>query len=214
MIGVVRVARGAVMRVEARHVDADLVHVGLADQQRARRAQAGHNGGILFGGSLAQEGRADRGGIGRLVQLILDRHGHTVEEAERIAFLEALGRLARHAQDLLAVDGDDGAQGRVGGVAGGDGIQHFFRHFLGRGFACAIGRGIFMDAGEAEAFALGWFVRPFLFGHRCSLGMHLPRVMDRGGRRRVVDVLLAQPIDARAFEQAGCEQSAQRPLDQ
>jgi hypothetical protein len=36
----------AVMRVEAGGVDADLVHVGLADDQRALRAQPRHDGGV------------------------------------------------------------------------------------------------------------------------------------------------------------------------
>ena len=41
-------------------------------------------GGVLYGGLPAQEGRADRGGIGRLIHLILDRHRHAVKDAERL----------------------------------------------------------------------------------------------------------------------------------
>ena len=52
---VVGIARRAVMRVQAGHADADLVHVGLADQQRARRPHPGDRRRVLPGGSLPRK---------------------------------------------------------------------------------------------------------------------------------------------------------------
>ncbi len=64
---VIRITRRAIMGIGAVGVDANFVHVGLADQQRAGRAQARDGRGVGHGWALRQEGRADRRGIRRLI---------------------------------------------------------------------------------------------------------------------------------------------------
>ena len=77
----VGVARGAVVGVQSRHPETDLVHVRLANEQRSLGTHALDDRGVLGDGLILKRGAHGRG-VGRLISLVFDRHRHTVEGAE------------------------------------------------------------------------------------------------------------------------------------
>jgi hypothetical protein len=97
------------MRVEAGGVDADLVHVGLADDQRALRAQPRHDGGV-GDRRLAQEPSARGGGVAGDIQLLLHRDGHAVKRADWRTGLPARRGRPCLGDHIVTSPGHDGAR--------------------------------------------------------------------------------------------------------
>ena len=210
VVGGVRVARRAVVRIQAGHANADLVHVGLADQQRAGRSHAGDDGGIFLARRLSQEGGADAGRVRRHVHLVLDRHRHAVEYAERPSRLDALRRLPGLPEHIFTIHGDDGAQGRLCSVAGHNGLDHAVGHVFRRDLPLAVGFGVILHRTVAETESgQGWRAWPFLLGYGLRLDGQRSAVIDWLRGWRLIEALLSQPGDAAALEQAGDQQAAQ-----
>src|ERR1035437_7255052 len=107
---IIGIPRGAVVWIEAGDVDADLVHVRLADEQRARGAEAGDDGGVFFRARSAEELRSNRGGIASLVHLVLYSDRNAVEGAERPVGSPPIRGGARECHQVIAIDGDERSQ--------------------------------------------------------------------------------------------------------
>src|ERR1019366_955889 len=104
---VIGIPRGAVVWIEAGDVDADLVHVCLADEQRASGAESRDGGGVFFRALGAEELRADGRGITGLVQFVLHRDRNAVERTERPADPPPFRRGARLRDQVISMDGDE-----------------------------------------------------------------------------------------------------------
>ncbi len=164
-LAVGRVARRAVMRVEAYAGEGELAHVGAADDHRAGRPQARHHGGVGLGG----RGVAERLGTGkrrlaRDVAEILDRdrdagqrRGHEARFAQRIACIGG-------GQGLRAPDLDEGPLAFALGVVN-----------AGEGFFGELARG---------GAAGGQGRREVPYGRICRrIGHRTPTLTCRGGSR-------------------------------
>ncbi len=212
------VADDAVMLVEPVGVDADLVHVGLADEQRAAGPQAGDDRRVLGGGRAAHEARADRRPVGNLIDLILHRYRHAIEQAQRPSGAMALGRGAGLGRQIVAVGVPEGAQGAGAFVAGGDGRQHGLGHGFGVGRALAVGAGIV--GRRRHGFVAGR--RPWLGFQRRRQCRHIDggHILQRGRffngqrveRRRVVEAKVAQVEHAALLQQLAQHDTAQRAV--
>ena len=117
-----RVHRRAVMRVDPGGLDAELVHVGLGEDDRAGSAQPRDHLGVRL-----RRLRLERGAVGRGqafdVHAVLDDDGDSVERPERRSAGEALARRlrlggrARHAPEdrLVVLAAPGGGQGTFEG---------------------------------------------------------------------------------------------------
>ena len=206
---VVRVARRAIVRVAAVRVDADLVHVGLADQQRAGGAQAGDGRRILGCGLPAQKSGADCGRIGGLIHFVFDRHRHAVEDAQRAAGANAGRGRARLGQHVVGIVGDEGAQGRVGRVARLDRGQHPGGDLLRGCRAGPIGLRVIAHGLEENAGDVGR-QRRLQFGRGHGAGRRRSRPGQGQESGRLVQPQGAEPRKAALFQQAGHQE---RPRD-
>ncbi len=202
--GRIRVARGAVVRIGAVGVDADLMHVGLADQQRAGRAQARHHRGIGQRRAASQEGRADGGWVGRLIHLVLDRHRHAVEQAQGLAGRQACARGLGLGQDVSRIAGDERAQRRIAGVAGLDGVKHPLSYGRGRGAARAVGLSNIARGDEHRAGGVG-AERFFHGGWRQGGRGRCLGPRQRVERRRFFQVEGMKTVKTALLEQVGHE---------
>ena len=215
VVHVVWVARRAVMRVQPRHVDADLVHVGLADQQRARRPHPRHHGCIFCRRRLTQKRRADFCRVGRHVEFIFHRHRHTVENAERLACFDSLRGFTRLPHHILAVAENHSPQRRRGCCCWLRWRPAILPPLL-RAWSCRRGR-LWRSRrrwqNETRETPLPRRVA-ILFLALPHLLWQAAHVINRMMRRRFVDDLLPHPGNARAFQQAGNQQPAQRTFQQ
>ena len=75
---------------------------------------------------MPQEGSSAAGWIGHPIELILNRHRHAVQNAERFSSLDGFGSSVSLRKDVLLVDCEKRSQRIVGLVAGLDGRQQFF----------------------------------------------------------------------------------------
>jgi len=90
---------------------ADLGRVGLADDNRARLAQAADRLGVTLGqGVLA--GTAERSRVAGEVDVVLDRHRHS-QQGRPLAGSEAAVGLVGLGQGLLGTNHTEGVQGRL-----------------------------------------------------------------------------------------------------
>src|SRR5690606_32307301 len=118
----VRVTASPMVGIGASHPKADLLHIGLANQQGAGCPQAGHHGRVMGCGMIMAKDAGARGrGIGNLVQLVLDGDRYPVQGAEGLAGLDALFRGPRLRPNILLIPTDDGPQSLLATVGGLDG---------------------------------------------------------------------------------------------
>jgi len=180
------------MGVGAVGVDADFVHVGLAGQQRAGCAQSGGHGGIGFGWCGAEEGGADRGGVGQHVDLVFERQGYAVQQAQRMPFSEALGGGARLSQQIGRVAGGEGTQRRRALLAGLERGSKCFGHAERRERAAAVG------AREVHDGVVGHIRRAFAGLKRLGGGKVAGGLYQRGKGGRFIQRQGVQFADATA----------------
>ncbi len=115
-LGVPRIVGRAVDRVEGLYVLGQAWRVGLAEDHRARGAQAGHGHGIVTAAIVLELGFADDGGQAGDFVSVLDGHRHAVQRAP-------------------VLTGRDRGIGLVGALAGGfdihghDGVDWFTERF-------------------------------------------------------------------------------------
>jgi hypothetical protein len=166
-----------VVGVDAGDAEADLVHVGFADEERAGGAEAGDDGGIASGGLMAEEGSAGGGGEVQLVEFVLDGDGDAVEGAERAALTVAQSRGSGLGAEVFGVEGDKGTEPRLGGFARGVGAKEAFGDLVGSHQAVTVCGG--ERGGGFEGLARRW-EREVELG-RCWL---LGKVRRSGERRR------------------------------
>src|SRR5581483_11496866 len=91
MFVVVRIAGRAVVRVEARHVDAELVHVRLANDQGAGGPQPGDDRRVVRRGHTPKKARTERRAVTGDVHLVLDRDRYSVPRSKRHTTSPAIG---------------------------------------------------------------------------------------------------------------------------
>ena len=91
-----RVARGAEERIVGERLVAELRGVGLAEDDRAGRAQATHRDGVFFRDQVGEEPGAAGGAQAARVEHVLQRHRYSVEWTERLALHHRDLRLAGH----------------------------------------------------------------------------------------------------------------------
>jgi hypothetical protein len=101
-----------VVRVQPRHIDAELVHVRFAYEQSARGAQPRDDGRIGGGAGGSHETGARGGRVSRLIQFIFHRHRHAIERAELRTGTPARARRLCLRDDIIAIDRDECAQPR------------------------------------------------------------------------------------------------------
>ncbi len=207
---VIGVAGDAVVAVEAVGVEAEFVHVGLADEQGAGGAEAADNGGVGYAGVVTEEGGADGGGVGELVYFVLDSHRHAIEQAEGLALAVAFGRGFCLGKQVGAVGGAEGVERPRAAVAFGDGGEDALGDFGGGGSAVAVSAGVVGDGveeglrlGEGGLFECMGVKRPLVaFASR----FFFPPDGVEGGE--FGEGLFAQGGDAAVVEQAGEEGGA------
>ena len=139
------IADNAVMPIETIRIDADFMHIGLADEQCAQSAQAPDNRGILGCRGFAHEARAHGRAVGNLVDLVLHRYRHAVKQAERTAVTIAPGRCRCLLHQIVTIGGAKRAKRARIIVGIGDCRQHDFGHGFRPGYPLPVSLGIVGD---------------------------------------------------------------------
>ena len=132
--------RAVAARHTGRHVVCQLGHVGLADDERAGRAQAADQGRV---GRRERIGQGQRAGAGRHrsaagIDVVLQEHRHAVQGADGGAGTP-LGIEAPGGPLGIRVDAQHGVEGRAGAVDGRDARQGARKLVPDGRFAAAIG---------------------------------------------------------------------------
>ncbi len=106
------VAHRAEVRGLVRRAHGELVHVGLAEQHRARGAEALDHVRVVGGDEVGEHARAARGAPARGAEEVLVRDRDPGERMGVAGRAPRVGR-ARLGEALVGVDGDEGVEARV-----------------------------------------------------------------------------------------------------
>ena len=106
--------RGAVVRVDARGSQSELVELELAEDDRAGLLEPFRYGGVLLRHELSENLRADGGGHSRDIVQVLQPYGDSVQGAWLLAGGQRLLGACGRSHSLIAEEGDEGIEPPVG----------------------------------------------------------------------------------------------------